>query len=98
MNILSWNYKGLGNPHPGVVLSHSLREKALKVLFLRETKQMVDEMKKIQADLRYDNMLAIPCIHRDSGLAMLFFLWMIASFFARPLGRNANISFNYKVV
>lgn len=32
---------------------------------------MVDEMKKIQADLRYDNMLAIPCIHRASGLAML---------------------------
>ena len=29
-------------------------------------------MKKIQTDLRYDNMLAIPCIHRASGLAMLW--------------------------
>ena len=32
----------------------------------------MDEMKKIQADLRYDNMLVVPCIHRASALAMLW--------------------------
>ena len=37
-----------------------------------ETKQIVDEMKKIQADLRYDNMLVVPCIHKADGLAMLW--------------------------
>ena len=33
---------------------------------------MVDEMKKIQTDLRYNNMLAIPYIHRAGNLAMLW--------------------------
>ena len=29
-------------------------------------------MKRIQTDLRYDNMLAIPCIHKAGDLAMLW--------------------------
>ena len=37
-----------------------------------ETKQIVDEMKKIQVDLHYDSMLAIPCVRRANGLAMLW--------------------------
>ena len=32
---------------------------------------MVDEMKKIQIELWYDNMLVVPCIHKLGGLAML---------------------------
>ena len=48
-----------------------MREKAPKVLFLMETKQMVDEMRKIQTDLRYDNLFVVPCVHRAGGLAML---------------------------
>ena len=70
--MLSWNCKGLGNPLVGAVLSHLVRANVPKVLFLMETKRTVDEMKTIQAELRYDNMLAIPCIHRASGLAMLW--------------------------
>ena len=31
---------------------------------------MVDKMKKVQADLRYDNLLVAPCVHRAGGLAM----------------------------
>ena len=72
LSVLSWNCKGLGNLHTGVVLSHLIREKVPKVLFLMETKWTVDEMKKIQTDLRYDNMLAIPYIHRAVNLAMLW--------------------------
>jgi len=49
-----------------------MREKAPKDLFLMGTKQTVDEMKKIQADLHYDSMRAVPCVHRASGLAMLW--------------------------
>ena len=48
-----------------------MREKTPKVLFLMETKRMVDEMKKIQIELWYDNMLVVPCIHKLGGLAML---------------------------
>lgn len=37
-----------------------------------ETKQTVDEMRNIQAELHYDSMLAVPCIRRAGGLAMLW--------------------------
>ena len=37
-----------------------------------KTKQTVDEMKDIQADLHYDSMLAITCVCRVGGLAMLW--------------------------
>jgi len=37
-----------------------------------ETKQTVKEMRKIREDLRYDAMLAIPCVWRAEGLAMLW--------------------------
>ena len=29
-------------------------------------------MKKIQADLHYDSMIAVPCVRRAGGLAMLW--------------------------
>jgi len=72
MKIMSWNCRGLENPCVGAVLSHLVREKAPNVLFMMETKQTVDEMRKVQADLRYDNLLAVPCVRRASGLAMLW--------------------------
>ena len=50
-----------------------MREKALDVLFLMETKQSVEEMKRIQADLPYRCMVAIPSVRRKGGLALL---WM----------------------
>ena len=69
--MLSWNCRGLGNPLAGAVLSHLVREKVPKVLFLMEMKRTVDEMKTIQAKLRYYNILVVPCIHRAGSLAML---------------------------
>ena len=47
-------------------------KKTLKVLFLMERKQIVDEMKKIQANLHYDSMIAISCVRRAGGLAVLW--------------------------
>ena len=44
MKILSWNCRGLGNQRAVDVLSHLVREKAPKILFLMETKQSIDEM------------------------------------------------------
>ena len=72
MIVLSWNCQGLRNLCAVTVLSHLVREKAPHVLFLMETKQIVEEMKKIKADLRYDGMLAVPCVRRVGGLAMLW--------------------------
>ena len=37
-----------------------------------ETKQIVDEMRRIQAKLQYQLMLAVLCIQRAGGLAMLW--------------------------
>lgn len=72
MNILSWNCRGLGNLRAETVLSHLVRDKAPQVLFLMETKQTVDEMRRIQADLHYRSMLVVLCIRRAGGLAMLW--------------------------
>ena len=55
------------------VLSHIVREKAPNVLFLMVTKQSMEEMKKIQADLTYHCMVVVPSVRRRGGLALL---WM----------------------
>ena len=73
MIILSWNCRGLGNQHAVEVLSQLVREKVLKVLFLMETKQSMDEMQHIQEGLPYRCMLAISSIRKSGGLALL---WM----------------------
>lgn len=49
-----------------------MREKVPDVLFLMEMKQIVEEMRNIQAELHYDSMLAVPCVRRAGGLAMLW--------------------------
>ena len=72
MNLFSWNCRGLGNQTAVDVLSNLVREKAPSVLFLMETKQSVEEMRKLQADLPYRGMLAVPSIHRRGGLALLW--------------------------
>ena len=72
MNLLSWNYRGLGNQHAVDVLSHLVREKDPKVVFLMETKRTVEEMRWIQADLPYRCTLAIPSIKRRGGLALMW--------------------------
>ena len=64
MNLISWNCQGFGNQLAVEVLSHLVREKASKVLFLMETKQIVNEMQWIQASLPYSCMLAIPSVRR----------------------------------
>ena len=72
MNLLSWNYRGLGNQSVVNVLSHLVREKAPKVFFLMETKQLVKEMRRIHADLPYRCMLIVPSEQRRGGLALLW--------------------------
>ena len=49
-----------------------MREKAPNILFVMETKQTVEEMRGVQGELHYDSMLAISCLGRRGGLAMLW--------------------------
>ena len=73
MKIMSWNCRRIGNQCAVDVLSHLVRKKAPKILFLMETKQSVSEMKQIQASLPYRCMFVVPTIRRSGGLALL---WM----------------------
>ena len=50
-----------------------MREKAPKVLFLMETKLSIDKMQRVQADLPYRCMVAIPSVRRSGELVLL---WM----------------------
>ena len=54
------------------MLSHLVRGKALKILFLMETQRTVEEMRSIQVDLPYNAMLAVPCLGKRGGLTMLW--------------------------
>ena len=73
MKLMSWNCRGLGNQRAVDVLSHLVRVKAPKILFLMETKRSLEEMKWIQNDLPYRCMFVVPSVRRSGGLALL---WM----------------------
>ena len=53
------------------VISHLMQVKAPKILFLMETKQSLEEMKRIQDDLPYRCMFMVPSIRRSGSLALL---------------------------
>ena len=37
-----------------------------------ETKQTVEEMRQVQRESHYDSMLAVPCLGRKGGLAIMW--------------------------
>ena len=53
-----------------------VREKRPKIIFLMETKQTVEEMRKVKEELHYQGGLFVPCDRswggRRGGLAMLW--------------------------
>ena len=53
-------------------LSHLVGEKSSQSFVPYEDKQTVEEMRRFQNDLHYDSMLAVPCLGRRGGLAMLW--------------------------
>ena len=48
MSLLSWNYRGLGNPQTVSALKNVIRLEKPKIVFLMETKSYVDWMKVIR--------------------------------------------------
>lgn len=73
MKLMSWNCRRLGNQRVIDLLSHLVRVKAPKFLFLMETKRSLEEMRGIQDDLPYKCMFVVPSIRRSGVLALL---WM----------------------
>ena len=71
MKLMSWNCRGaweLTSSGSNLTLSAG---KSSKILFLMETKQSLEEMKRIQDDLPYRCMFMVPSIRRSGSLALL---------------------------
>ena len=48
MNIMSWNCRGLGNPWTVQALKRVIKKEDPSLVFLMETKLIVEEMKNVQ--------------------------------------------------
>ena len=72
MIIMSWNCRGLGNHSAIQVLANLVSSKRPTILFLMETKLLVNEMISIKDELWYKSMLAVPSVRRSRGLALFW--------------------------
>ena len=64
---MSWNCRGLGNHSAVWVFTDVVRSKGPNILFLMETKLLVNEMISIRDELGYHSMLAVPSVRRSGG-------------------------------
>lgn len=72
MNILSWNYRELENPHT-VHNQHLLvQEKRSNLVFLSETKLEVSRLKRVKRRLGFLGCVGVNPIGRKGGLALLW--------------------------
>jgi exonuclease III len=72
MSLVSWNYRGLGNPQTVRDIHLMVNEKQPNLLFLMETKVQNSTMQKICASIGFKGMLTMEQVGRSRGLA---FLW-----------------------
>ena len=72
MRILSWNFRGLGNPKAIRALHNMVQSKVPSILFLIETKMDITEMTVVRSRLGFHNALIVPSMGRSGGLAMLW--------------------------
>jgi hypothetical protein len=72
MIILSWNCRGLGNPRIVRDLCRMVKEKKPGMVFLMETKCRLNKMERIRCKLGLSNMLAVDCVGKSGGLALLW--------------------------
>ena len=71
MSILSWNCRGLGNPHTVRDLCRLVKVKKPSLVFLMETKLRSVRMESIKAILGFDCVFTVDCVGRSGGLALL---------------------------
>ena len=57
MSLLNWNYQGLGNPWTGRSLCKIVREQALTICFLMETRLDKDGFENLYSNLSFQNKL-----------------------------------------
>ena len=70
MKILSWNYRGLGNPRTVRELRRLVKEKKSEVVFLMETKLNNKKLEPIRVKLGFSNVFGVDSVRKSGGLAL----------------------------
>ena len=72
MSCLSWNYRGLGNPHKKDELVTLVRNKVPRLIFLMETKVEKSDLVRIGKKIQYANCFKVPRHNTGGGLALFW--------------------------
>ncbi|XP_075658739.1 uncharacterized protein LOC142628549 [Castanea sativa] len=72
MSILSWNCLGLGTPWAVQALKKVIRKEDFSLVFLMETKLIVEEMKRVQREIGWVQGIVVASKGRSGGLALLW--------------------------
>jgi hypothetical protein len=70
MNLISWNWWGLGNVRVVCDLCQMAREKRSTLLFLTETKRRHYKLEHIRVKLGFDGLFIVYPVGRSGGLAL----------------------------
>ena len=72
MSIISWNYRGLGNPRIVDALKRALKKKAPICVFLMETKLTTEQLNGMKQNWDYNQGLVVSSDGFSGGLALLW--------------------------
>lgn len=72
MNLICWNYQGLGNPQTVRDLCWLVKDKRPGMVFLMETKVHRNEMETIKQIAGFKKMFVVDSVGRSGGLALLW--------------------------
>jgi exonuclease III len=72
MTLLSWNYRGLGNPCTVRDLCRLVKTKKPNLVFLMETKSRNKRMETVRVRIGFANLFVVECIGKSGGLALLW--------------------------
>jgi exonuclease III len=72
MNLLSWNYRGLGNPRAIWDLRLLVKEKQPNLLFLMETRAKNKKLQAIRCSLGFEGMFSVDPVGLSGGIALFW--------------------------
>jgi hypothetical protein len=68
MSILSWNYRGLGQPRTVQQLSYLVRRFCRKIVFISETRQHSSRVSNLQVRLGFKNAFVVDMLFWDESI------------------------------